>query len=872
MSKRVKGLRGAAGRLALCSLIAAVPAVWQSATAQTTTDQSTTDQTAAAPAPSGDQLQEVVVTAERRAEDIMSTPISVVAISGDTLNSTKVVDINSLGSVAPNLQIYTTGATSTADIRGVGNSNQGGIEQPGVVIVRDGLPNISEGNGANVPYFDTTDVEVLRGPQGTFAGDNSTGGAIIVNSASPNFRGINGYADVQAGTYSDQRAQTAINLPVSDTFAMRLAINEETRGSFYRNGYSQINGPYEYGPALCPGAPPCLGTTVIGPAYPVSGDHATYDPGNVDDKDMRLGLLWKPSDSWQSLTKIEFDREDSEGIQGNLNENTFIPFGGVTKACPSGDTKVANGQCLGQFQQYYTGQPFSDNSDPIGGLYQDDVNQFSEQLQFTAANGIQYRLTGGDQEITGNTAGSTNIGIPGEAYIPSTPITEGTEPFNQNQTLAYIHIHSGEFDILSPTTGKLSWIAGTSMVYDGFEYASYAVNAYAPNDPTHPSTSGYFNGEYITARNEGIFGQVSFQFTPKWQIVAGVRNGWDSEVALGGLSFGASIPSTCTPAPFFTAATNPCQIPAQNGVNGLTGNANQPTNGAPSDRVVTGKVDVNYTPTPGQYIYAFVARGYKPGEENLGVNPGTHYEYVNDYETGWKGKFDSGHVNLQVDGYYMQYMDMIHSIFDPQIPTSTNEENIPFSILKGIEVTAQANVAHFSINANLAFNKSILGPLLDAETFKFPHGTQYGVTPQCGPGQTPSTTLTANQGGCSDYEGKFPGDVNTYVDLSGEALPYAPEYTANGSIQYTIPLDNGNMALVPRVSYAYQDYSYSDIFQGDNYYLIPSHSLWNAYLDWNAGTWTTTVYATNLANTAYLEGIGYYGNPRQLGLEVRYTY
>ncbi len=856
-----RGFGRAAGLLAFCApLIATAPAFSQDATAQTTTDQTTTAQTAA----SADTLQEVVVTAERRATDIMSTPISVVAVSGDQLQTSKVTDINSLGQVASNLVIYTTGASSTADIRGVGNSNQGGIEQPGIVIIKDGLPNISEGAGANVPYFDIADVEVLRGPQGTFSGDNSTGGAITITSANPNFRGINGSIDVEAATYSDQRAQVAVNLPVSDTFAMRLAVNEETRGSFYRNGYSQINGPYQYGADLCPGAPPCLGTSVIGPAYPVSGDHATYDPGNVDDKDMRLSLLWKPNDAWQSLTKIEFDREDSQGVQGNLNQNTFVPFGGITQPCPAGDTKVKNGQCLGQFDQYYSGSPFVDNSDPIGGLWDDDVNSFSEQLQFTAPNGIQYRLTAGDQEIQDNTAGSTNIGIPGEAYIPSSPITQGTEPFNQAQTLDYQHIYSGEFDVLSPTTGPFSWIAGASITYDGFEYASYSVNAFAPASPQEPSTSGYINGEYITARNEGIFGQVSWQFTHTLQLVAGVRNGWDSEVALGGLSFGSTIPAGCTPAPFDTAATNPCQIQAGDAnAQGLTANANQPTNGAPSDRVVTGKVDLNWTPTPGQFVYAFAARGYKPGEENLGVNPGTHYEYVNDYETGWKGKLADGHVNLQVGGYYMQYMDMIHSIFDPQIPTSTNEENIPFSILKGIEVSASANVAHFSFNLNGSFNKSILGPLKDAETFKFPHGTEYGITPQCAPGQTPSTTLTAQQGGCSDYS-------STYVTLSGEALPYAPEYTAGGSLQYIIPL--GNDTLVPRVSYSYQGYSYSDIFQADNYYLIPGHSLWNTYLDWNAGSWTTTVYATNVANEAYLEGIGYYGNPRQVGLEVKYTF
>jgi hypothetical protein len=74
------------------------------------------------------------------------------------------------------------------------------------------------------------------------------------------------------------------------------------------------------------------------------------------------------------------------------------------------------------------------------------------------------------------------------------------------------------------------------------------------------------------------------------------------------------------------------------------------------------------------------------------------------------------------------------------------------------------------------------------------------------------------------------------------------------------------------VTYAYASTTYSSIFQSDNYCLLPEHGLFGAYLDWNAGPWTTTVYGTNPANKVYLEGTGYYGNPRQIGLEVHRSF
>jgi len=805
------------GKIMAAMLAAVTVGVPAAALAQASADQQ--------PAQSADQLQEVVVTAERRATDIMSTPISVVAVSGDQLQAAQITDVNSLGQVAPNLLVYTTGLSSSADIRGVGNSNQGGDEVPGVAIIRDGLPNPTTA-GENIPYFDIADVEVLRGPQGTFTGASSSGGAIDINSASPNFRGTNGYLDVTVATYSEQRIQGAVNLPVSDTLALRLAFNEETRGSFFTDLATEFDGPLEGGPSIS-----------ASHQFP-SSNHAEADPGNVDDKDGRLSVLWKPTENFQTLTKIEFDNEDSDGIPTQPDTYGFAPLA-PGLACPAGDGTAPN--CHSTYAPGYSGSPYVLNNWASDMLKADtDSAEYSNESRFTLPDGIVLRSMLGDQQVYVDQLASTS--------------NDTLNVGSYAQTYGTYATYSAEVDAISPTTGPFTWIAGASMYYNKWTPLEYGVNVLSPYSPAAPAITTWTDDLIVETEQHAVFGQVTWQFTPALQLVAGGRMSWD-------VGFNHCDPTTPSRLAYCEATPRlglNIYRPGAPSIDFIPGISN-------TDRVLTGKVDLNYTPLSGQLFYGFVARGYKPGLANLGNEPPTHYEYVNDYEAGWKGKLADGHMELQLGGYYMQYMDMIHSIFDPELASNSSEANIPFSILKGIEGSWEANVGHFSANLNAAYNKSILGNLVTAATYKFPQGTEFGITNQCPPGVAPSNSKT----GCTDYTGSYPGDTSYLVSLGGESLPYSPTYTFYGTLQYSIPV--GSMYVVPRVSYSYRSKTYSDIFQSDNYYLLPGYSLWNAYLDWQAGSWTTTIYATNIANSLYLQGTGLYGDPRQLGLELRKT-
>src|SRR6185437_11796948 len=176
--------------------------------AQNATDQNGgTDQNAAA----GGQLSEVVVTAERRATDVQTTPIAVNALSGTQLQAEHITTVGDLQTVAP-IAVTNGGWHQQINIRGIGNSVISASINIGVAVIRDGLFE-AETLGQNEPLYDIADTEILRGPQGTFVGYASTGGAVEINSANPNFRGVNGYLQAAAGNYSDRALQGAVNLP-----------------------------------------------------------------------------------------------------------------------------------------------------------------------------------------------------------------------------------------------------------------------------------------------------------------------------------------------------------------------------------------------------------------------------------------------------------------------------------------------------------------------------------------------------------------------------------------------------------------------------------------------------------------------------------
>ena len=176
-------------------------------------------------------LTEIVVTAERRSTDLQRTAIAATVLSGSELQEKGINTVEDLQFSMPSVTLQNFGQGNYFSIRGIGKGEPSAAVGVGVITYRDGVATFP-GYFQAEPYYDIASVEVLRGPQGTFVGQNATGGAVFITEANPNFDGLHGNVEVQYSNYNDALIRGAINLPLSDTLAARVALNDEYRDSF----------------------------------------------------------------------------------------------------------------------------------------------------------------------------------------------------------------------------------------------------------------------------------------------------------------------------------------------------------------------------------------------------------------------------------------------------------------------------------------------------------------------------------------------------------------------------------------------------------------------------------------------------------------
>ena len=180
------------------------------------------------------EIEEVVVTAERRSVDLMEAPLAASVLSQSDIEHRGITNLDSLQFSTPSLTVNDYGGGNLLNIRGIGRTEPVTQASAGVPVYRDGLATFNAYFAASEPYFDINNIQVLRGPQGTFAGQDATGGAIFVTTNNPD-PGVGGYA---ANRNYDDLWPGAINLPLSDTLAVRFAGDAELRRIL------QYSGPY----------------------------------------------------------------------------------------------------------------------------------------------------------------------------------------------------------------------------------------------------------------------------------------------------------------------------------------------------------------------------------------------------------------------------------------------------------------------------------------------------------------------------------------------------------------------------------------------------------------------------------------------------
>ncbi|WP_129791250.1 TonB-dependent receptor [Sphingosinicella sp. CPCC 101087] len=234
-------------------------------------------------------LAEIVVTAQRRTERLQDVPVSATALDAAALEQNAVATLSDLQTATPSLSITDNGITQNVNIRGIGLASDSPNVTAGVATYVDGLfqPPIVQANS----FYDLASVEVLRGPQGTLVGSNSTGGAIFINSRNPDLGELGGYGEVAYGNYDMVAAEGAVNLPIAETVALRVAGFYRRRDSFYEDV-----GPFD------------------------------NDAGELDEKGARATLLWEPG-SFRAIAKVHInDRQTGGYAYRPIPGTTFAPF------------------------------------------------------------------------------------------------------------------------------------------------------------------------------------------------------------------------------------------------------------------------------------------------------------------------------------------------------------------------------------------------------------------------------------------------------------------------------------------------------------------------------------------------------------------
>jgi iron complex outermembrane receptor protein len=179
-------------------------------------------------------LEEIVVTAERREQNLQDVPIAATVFSADDIATKGIDTVLDVQQFVPNTSIMTYNRSTFINIRGVGLAVSAPAANPGVAYYIDGV-FVAKEQLVSQTFFDLESMEVLRGPQGTLTGQNSTGGAIYSRSPAPNFDSVSGYVDQTFGDYNWYRTTGAVNVPLGENLAIRVAGAYENRDSYTEN-------------------------------------------------------------------------------------------------------------------------------------------------------------------------------------------------------------------------------------------------------------------------------------------------------------------------------------------------------------------------------------------------------------------------------------------------------------------------------------------------------------------------------------------------------------------------------------------------------------------------------------------------------------
>lgn len=411
-----------------------------------------------------DQLETVIVTAQRRAENIKDVPMSIATIKGDKLDTLTAGagDIRILSGRTPSLNIESDygRAFPRFYIRGLGNTDFDlNASQPVGYVMDDIVMENAMLKG--FPVFDVDQVEVLRGPQGTLFGRNSPAGVIKFDSAKPVFK-QEGYVQFGVGNYSAKTAEGAFNIPVSDTVALRFSGTSQHRGNRVHNTNPTPN-------------------------------KGTQDFEGYGDNAFRIQALVKPNKDFDALFNYH---------QRNYHGSATLFRANILK---QGTNDLVDNFDYGSY--------------PTDGVnYQKLKTQGgSIRLKYNLADITLHSITG-YEKLDFNSRADVDGGY-GAVYAP--PYGPGRIPFVV-ETADLLPNHkqfSQEFRAESNYSGPLQWIGGLYYFNEAIQIDSISFDSLAPGNPQNIP----FARQNQKSKSWAVFGSVNYAVSDKLKLRGGLR-------------------------------------------------------------------------------------------------------------------------------------------------------------------------------------------------------------------------------------------------------------------------------------------------------------------------------------------------------------
>ena len=831
-----------------------------------------------APAPEADPRAadagnpgDIIVTARRVEERLQDVPISITVLNQQQLTNRNVVNSTDLATYTPSLAANSNfGQENTSfAIRGfvqdAGTPPSVGVYFADVVAPRGPTQGTQAGDGAGPgSFFDLQNVQVLKGPQGTLFGRNTTGGAILLVPQRPTTR-FEGYLEGSYGNYNMYRVQGAINIPLGDNARFRFSGDHLQRDGYLHNrsgigpgdfndvGYtalraslivdltpnlenytiaswshSSTNGSVQRLIGCIPNDPP-IGSLACGQlGRERSQGYGFYDIEQATpDPVSRI-------DQWQVINTTTWRASDTLTLKNIASYAQFVDYQRSSLFGTNFQAADVTGPTAGLF---FLGAPrLFTGIFAAPGLHTADQSTFTDEIQLQgSANGGRLTYQAGAYLEVSNPLGAVGNQSPQLAACTDASTFTCTDPLGSEFTTA----------VSAQTSAAL-----------GFPISV----------PVHVGAVNRTVGE-TSYRDVGLYAQASYSLTNQLKLTGGFRYTWDRQTNVStrtSTNFAVTNYGAFPPVTFAggTTCTDPGQAPLC--TEHLAERSQKPT----------WLVDLDYHPTQDILLYAKYSRGYRAGGV-FANGPIDHRtfgpEQVDSYEAGLKTTFRgavSGTFN--VTGFYNDFSNQqLQFGFDARIDPATGAP-APVSPTTGIINAGRSRIYGAEVEASI---RPFRGFVFDG-SYTYLNATIRSISPV--------TTIDPN----------YQSQVTQITPGSPLVLSPRNKFSVTGA--YTLPLAASVGRITFSATYTHSDsqltsYAYLDpavaASIGGNFGTVQPRDLVNLNLNWdnvaNSG-FDVAGFVTNLTNQhyyAFVPGLvssgseyAVLGEPRFYGVRVRYRF